>query len=381
MCLSPSLLPNGKFIPCRLCWQCKADRVDDVVGRCIAESKSAVATHAVTLTYGRALDKAKPTYGEPDHEKAAYLTYSDVQKYFKLLRRHGYPLRYLVVGEYGSLKGRAHWHIIIFWQKRVPPGITYDKRFMHYRVNEDGELQFDESGRVSLFWPHGVSFFTTADYKAVRYNCKYINKDIGADERQSHYSMSKKPPLGSQYFSELAERYAAKGLSPQGTGAKNIPDGVDEEAYDGPGSFIYTFPEVTKSNGSRVEFRLRDVSLELFLQAFIDAWVARYGNTKWPYSRLVEKYWSPLIPRDEREAASRFEKMERELSERKLTEEMLAALTAKLEQAIYAQEYDRGRLRWNKDEDCFQYTTRANKITFSRVLLYKNGVWKVGPQK
>lgn len=378
MCESPTRLPNGKFVPCHLCWQCRLDRVDDIVGRCIAESKTAVATHAVTLTYGRALDSDKANYGEPDHERAAFLTYSDVQKYVKLLRRHGYPLRYLVVGEYGSLKGRAHWHIIIFWQKKVPPGITYDKRFMHYRVNDDGELQFDESGIGSIFWPHGVSFFTNANYESIRYNCKYIQKDIGVDERQSHYSMSKKPPLGAAYFAMLAEKYVQQGLSPQGTGLKAVPLGTDVEEADGPGSFVYTFPDVHKTNGNRVEFRLRDVSLELFLQAFIDAWVRKYKNTEWPYSRLVEAYWTPDAGRDEREATSKFEAMERKWLERKETDAMHAALKEKL--VLYHQTYSLAGLRWNEEEECFQYTTKANKMVFSRVLLYKNGVWKLGPQ-
>ena len=122
MCISPNTLSDGTQVACRNCWQCRADRINDWVGRCIAESKTAVASHAITLTYGRVhLSTENDAYGDAEHPRAAVLTYSDVQKYFKLLRRHGYPLRYFAVGEYGSLKGRAHWHIIAFWQDKAPP--------------------------------------------------------------------------------------------------------------------------------------------------------------------------------------------------------------------------------------------------------------------
>ena len=104
------MLDDGTIIGCRYCSQCIGRSVDDWTGRCIAESIFAVAPYFVGLTYGR------DENGSEDHIRARLLTYSDVQKYMKRLRASGYCPRYFCVGEYGSTKGRAHWHLIIFWK-------------------------------------------------------------------------------------------------------------------------------------------------------------------------------------------------------------------------------------------------------------------------
>lgn len=189
MCQSPTTLADGQQVACRLCWQCRERKIDDWVGRCIAERQTAQACHMVTLTYGRDAD------GEADHLRAALLTYSDVQKFFKKLRKDGYPVRYLVVGEYGSLKKRAHWHAVLYWQHKIPPYVL-DKRFDF------------------KYWDHGYAYFQSAADDRLRYMCKYITKDT-AEKHQHHLSCSKKPPLGDAYFRKLAEKYVAQGIGPR----------------------------------------------------------------------------------------------------------------------------------------------------------------------
>ena len=253
MCIAPNILANGQPVACHECWQCREQAINDWVGRNIAESKTAIACHAVTLTYGRSRS------GDADHERANVLTYSDVQKYLKLLRRHGYPVRYFVTGEFGSKKGRAHWHIMLYWLERVPENIVLDQNFMERH------------------WPHGWSFWTKPSHNAIRYNCKYIQKDMGDAERQGHLAMSKKPPLGTAYFERLAEKYVAQGLSPQ--------------------SLEYTFPEVRrrKQDGSEevVVFRLKDTPAERFIEHFRTKWRERYGDKPYPPSRMIEEALDP----------------------------------------------------------------------------------------
>lgn len=211
----------------------------------------------------------KTQYGDAEHERAAVLTYSDVQKYIRSLRDSGFPCRYFVTGEYGSAKGRAHWHIVIFWLKDVP--------------EHELEKIFQEA-----HWPHGWSFWQRPVFEAFRYNMKYINKDIGVDERQGHVSMSKKPPLGAAYFAQLAQRYAAEGLSPQGS--SQATSGMDGWNL---GRFHYTFPEAKRKDASPVLFHLRGRSEELFLQAFVDEWERLYGNREWPSSKLLDEFLDP----------------------------------------------------------------------------------------
>lgn len=252
MCIAPIQLPNGVEAACHECWQCRERAIDDWVGRNIAESRTAVGCHAVTLTYGRS------RAGDVDHERAVILTYSDVQKYLKLLRRHGFPVRYFVTGEFGSKKGRAHWHIMLYWQDKVPEHVL-DKNFME------------------AHWPHGWSFWTEPSPHAVRYNCKYVQKDIGEAERQGHLAMSKKPPLGADYFQRVAEQYVRQGLAPQ--------------------DLFYSFPDVRrrKPDGSEeiVRFVLRDRSAELFLEHYVNTWRRVYPGRHIPPSELVEEFLDP----------------------------------------------------------------------------------------
>lgn len=252
MCKAPNTLDNGTVVACRECSLCRERAINDWVGRNIAESKTAIACHAVTLTYGR------NGANDVDHERATLLTYSDIQKYLKLLRRHGYPVRYHVTGEYGSKKGRAHWHIMLYWLDKVPPH-ELDKNFM-----ED-------------HWPHGWSYWTEPSFHAIRYNCKYIMKGMGEEERQGHMAMSKKPPLGTAYFRELAEQYVREGLAPQ------TPE--------------YRFPEVRrrKKDGTEevIPFWLKDRPLEMFLEHFVTTWRATYPGVHIPSSELVEEYLDP----------------------------------------------------------------------------------------
>lgn len=245
MCLAPQRLANGSEVACHKCWQCRERAIDDWVGRNIAESKTAKATHAVTLTYGRSRSN------DVDHERAVVLTYSDVQKYLKLLRRHGYPVRYFVTGEFGSLKGRAHWHIMLYWLDKVPAH-ELDRNFMEEH------------------WPHGWSFWTRPTPHAVRYNCKYIQKDIGDAQRQGHLAMSKKPPLGTAYFQQVAEQYVRQGLAPQ--------------------DLHYWFADVRNADGSVKKFMLKDRPAEMFLQHYVDTWKRTYPGRHLPNSELVEEF-------------------------------------------------------------------------------------------
>lgn len=252
MCKAPITLPNGIMTACHECSQCRQQSINDWVGRNIAESKTAVASSAITLTYG------KGAANDADHERAAILTYSDVQKYIKLLRRHGYPMRYFVAGEYGSKKGRAHWHLIAYWQDKVP----------------DHELR---KNFMEEHWPHGWSFWDQVNPHTAMYVAKYVQKTMGDDMRQGHLSMSKKPPLGTEYFRQVAEAYVQQGLAPQ--------------------NLEYTFAGVNWWNRDGTKepwrFRLKDRPAEMYLQHYVDTWRATYPGQHVPNSELVEEFLDP----------------------------------------------------------------------------------------
>jgi len=260
MCLNPSKIAEIGFVACRECWQCRETTVDDWVGRNIAESRTAKAAFVVTLTYGQ--DR---TTGDIDHIRAAVLTYSDVQKYLKRLRTNGYPPRYFVVGEYGSMKGRAHWHIILYFQDNVP----------EHKLRENF---------MEKHWPHGWSYWDKSTPEAVRYACKYLLKDPADDEKQGWGPMpSKKPPLGHEYFRQLADLHVQQGISPQ--------------------DVSYSFPEVRRINkharakgpkllretAKPVRFMMRGKTAENFVAYFVARWREVYGDDP-PRSELIWAY-------------------------------------------------------------------------------------------
>lgn len=202
MCNKPSKIvtSNGDqiLIGCRECWQCQLTRSNDLVGKALAEQQTADATFFVTLTYGRG------DAGEIMHESATVLTYRHVQMFLKRLRNKGYNVRYMCAGEYGSLRGRAHWHLVLFFRGKVPDW-PEDRRF-HSEFWEDNGV------------PRGFVHSVKASYSNLRYAVKYLYKDqVGGIARASY---SRFPPLGSEYILHVARCWARAGVVPQSTSFK-----------------------------------------------------------------------------------------------------------------------------------------------------------------
>lgn len=257
MCINPLKVSDVGFVACRKCWQCCERKVDDWVGRNIAESMTATAAHVVTLTYGE--DRST---GGIDHIRAAVLTYSDVQKYLKYLRIDGYPVRYFAVGEYGSKKGRAHWHIVLYWQGAVP----------------DHELR---ENFMEKHWTHGWSYWDKVSHEAIRYACKYLTKDEADPAKQGFGPMpSKKPPLGDAYFRRLAQRYVDAGLSPQDL-FYSFPD-VRRVPRGTRGKTAKSFRDAAKP----INFLMGGKTADNFCRYFVEAWRATYDDEP-PKSPLI----------------------------------------------------------------------------------------------
>lgn len=246
MCINP--INFGSYpAPCRKCWQCRLSYVNDWVGRCIAESESSAASFVVTLTYRPSVDNYT------DDPKATTLTLRDVQNYIKRIRARGYVVRFFAAGEYGSEKGRAHWHVILFFKDAYP--------------NVDLGVNINDE-----YWPHGFSMWDKLDAAGVKYALKYIRKDADKAESQSKFTMSQRPPLGTEYFCRLAKKYARQGLAPN--------------------HYIeYRFGEVIDRKRGRPQvFVLRGVAGDIFWRAFESEWIIRHGTTPIPVSDSYMRY-------------------------------------------------------------------------------------------
>ena len=168
---------------CRKCAECIAARRRHWIGRLLAEQETCDHVWFSTFTYG----------GGYENDDAYMLDYSDVQKMFKRLRRAGFKFKYLAVGEYGGKKGRAHWHVMFFWQGD-PPEVQ-----MNERINWD-------------FWEHGFSKLEhpRSKHGAAIYLMDYMSKQNLAGAELKY---SKVPQLGEDYLLEYAREHAREGLA------------------------------------------------------------------------------------------------------------------------------------------------------------------------
>jgi len=197
MCVSPAtmLLQSGArlTVPCRRCWQCLSNRKNNYVGRMLCEQATSEWTAAITLTYAPT-DSGADKVLNPRH----------FQFFMRRLREKfaHTQLRYFVAGEYGELRGRAHFHVVLYGVGPKPE-IPQNQMF-HWK-----------------FWPHGhchADNFTNV--KAMKYVAKYVVKGTSAQKRTDSNKMewssfSKKPALGASFFAQLAERQSVLGVLPR----------------------------------------------------------------------------------------------------------------------------------------------------------------------
>jgi hypothetical protein len=252
MCVSPCYLYDGTEVACRYCWQCKNNRVNDIVGRCIAESKYSKKTYAITLTYA-------DTAGV----KAVTLEYKDVQTFLKRLRRRYGKVRYICAGEYGTAKGRAHWHIVIFFKEKYPePENMPQLRFGEELPPNEYRVDWEP-------WKHGFSYFQPAALagEEFQYLMKYAIKDQDLDSSDAKLSMSKKPPLGHEFIMNLAKEHVKQAVIPR--------------------TFKYKIGGVKKKNGKEKVFMMQGKTRENFMNAFKDGWIQKYG--KEPQSEFYDE--------------------------------------------------------------------------------------------
>lgn len=200
-------------VACRQCWRCKENRVNDYVGRALAEGSVSQETCTITLTYAPRDDLADKV-----------LTPRHFQLFMKLLRRAGHKVRYLVAGEYGDLKGRSHFHAILFFSHiapsptgEVPGWQTHDAPFCR-QIPQKRMVHIRE-------WPHGhIKCDWSADERSARYVCKYLLED---DKNNAWFSISKKPALGAAWFAKKAQ--TAKEYSVMPSSFEYLPPGGNRD--------------------------------------------------------------------------------------------------------------------------------------------------------
>jgi len=170
-------------LPCGKCPGCKKDKAEAWALRCVHESTQHIRNSFVTLTY------ADPC--------PAKLSKSDLQKFFKRVRKAGFSFRYFACGEYGTRTKRPHYHAIIF--------------------GEDWKLGSFETGQTTYtnptlqtLWGFGAVQIAPADPATCFYTTGYILKAEGEDD--SFHVQSTRPYIGRGWLDQYADDIGRNGF-------------------------------------------------------------------------------------------------------------------------------------------------------------------------
>ena len=183
-CLTPFYrrdLPETP-LPCGKCAECYKRRVSGWSFRLQKEGLHCSSSYFVTLTYN--------TDVVPITEKGFMsLKKSDVQKFFKRLRKTTKELRYYVCGEYGGKTLRPHYHAIIF-----NANIRDIEKAWSLQGNELGNIHVGEVSEASIGY-------------TLKYMCKPplipMHKN---DDRQKEFSLMSKG-IGKQYLTDNMKKW------------------------------------------------------------------------------------------------------------------------------------------------------------------------------
>lgn len=234
-------------IPCNNCMGCKLERSRQWAIRMMHESKLYDSNCFLTLTYS---DENVPINYSLDLRH--------LQLFIKRLRKAlPHKIRFYACGEYGDLKGRPHYHAIMF--NYDPP----DKK-PHTVIN--GKLHYSSEALSSLW---GLGFATTADvtHASCAYVARYVTKKIktadtfGADRyyrlspvdgcfhsvRPEFAVMSRRPGIGSNYVARYKSDFYPSGFI--------VVDGVKQA----PPRFYLT--KLTEKEQTKLKRQARQLSL------------------------------------------------------------------------------------------------------------------------
>lgn len=208
--------------PCGKCPPCRIQQRQEWTLRILLEMRDWSHAHFITLTYSDewlpnglrcGVDSKGRLVGGELHKR-------DLQLFFKRLRKLMHPesLRYFAVGEYGTKKGRPHYHAVLFsnsdlgarldWNQEGKPvvcdSLVHEAWFSGCRVDVVPILGRDDSRQVA------------------RYCAGYVLKKLEKDQipktatKPEFMLASRRPGIGLGNAAEvLAEMWSKKGFRPR----------------------------------------------------------------------------------------------------------------------------------------------------------------------
>lgn len=172
-------------LPCGKCIGCIQDRAEAWSVRCVHESSLHLHSCFATLTYA---------------DNPQTLVKSDLQRFFKRLRKDGHSFRYFACGEYGSRSRRPHYHCLFFGQD-----FRHGSQSLSF-----GETAYYVSPYVSEVWGHGHVTLAPMQPGSIFYTAGYTLKNM--DDPDTFQLSSRKPPIGDPWLSKFSDDPARLGF-------------------------------------------------------------------------------------------------------------------------------------------------------------------------
>lgn len=206
MCLFPHFISGidkngneyGFNVRCGKCIECLQQISSEWALRICLEASRYEENCCITLTYN---DVHLP---EPDRYGVSPVVKRDIQLFMKRLRKAISPktVRYFCSGEYGSEKGRPHYHLILFGF--TPPDLVYSfskKGEKYYRSDFIQKLwsvySFDRYSKQPVFDPIGFVSVGRVTWNTAFYTAKYLQKSVFRNFIVPPFClMSRNPGLG-----------------------------------------------------------------------------------------------------------------------------------------------------------------------------------------
>ncbi len=213
---------------------CLITRSQEWTGRILMEARMHSESAFVTLTY------------TDDHlPEGGHLSVHHLQQFLKDLRKKIYPrkIRHLSVGEYGTLKGRPHYHAVIF-------GIGSEE-LIHIlpTVWQKGSVE-----------PNRFKPFGDLTEKNARYIARYCTKKTHSTKLNGRpkefQTQSRNPAIGDSYIKEVAQVWKGSGLVPDHLSQK-VPASLSEYISGIRGTYTKFQTNTIRINGKKYPTSVR----------------------------------------------------------------------------------------------------------------------------
>lgn len=151
---------SWQLVPCGKCLACLSHKKREWSMRFSHEFSYYRQSNSMFLTL---------TYNKENLPDNYSLCKRDYQNYLKRLRKAGYKFKYMVAGEYGILKGRPHYHLVIF-------GIPNENPLKIRDLYTIKDCKYKTDKTLFQKWNKGKIQIGYVSNKSIEYCCKYILK-------------------------------------------------------------------------------------------------------------------------------------------------------------------------------------------------------------